>query len=973
MKKTFTKIIASFLAITLVFSIGVIGLSTSAISVSENFYTTDGVSGFNYKINNGEIEIGEIAIIGDFIIPESIDGYPVTSVKGSSEFICKNVYIPATVRTFFAAYNPEKYIVDEDNPYYSSDEHGVLFDKNKETLIFYPWGSTAEKYVVPDSVKYISESAFECCFFLKEVVLNEGLLEIAEYAFADSYGIKKVEISSTVNKIHNSAFYHCKNLEFISVDEDNDYYSNDEYGALFDKNKTKIYKYPSSAPYESYVIPDSVTQKYFEWYGPTLRAFEDLKYLKEITIPASMEDLSSYGFSFFEKINVSPDNPYYTSVDGVVYSKDGTVLKRYPGASKDTCFKFNENVTEAEWTNGYSGFNNINTTYLASVVYNDALSEYVTPIDDGEELYCYHKALSDVYYMGDGEAFERTAKDNNNGKTITFHYNCKPDDHFHDYEIEITAEATCGNSGEAILTCSCGKIITVEIDNTDLHTVGDGYEEFDNYVCCKAVKYDAVKCEDCDYTPTLKLKEFPSDISMTVSITPATEEENGIARQLCEECGGQIGWLYLNYGNRIMIIRSNGIDMIRDYAPGEEIKIKYEPQKENSVFVGWVDREGNFVEFPEIMPDEDVYLEAVFENASYNVTYVNDGETVGETQVKYGDTVDLSFEPEKLGYNFIGWAYNGELVDEAFAMPGFDIILEAVWEAKEYTVTYTVASETVEKNYAYGEEINSEIQIPEGYEFVKWTDENGVDAEIPETMPAEDLVFVAKLNAIRNNPLFDVHASFDDDCFGDKTGEVIMKVENTSSTADKGAVYVTEGVNYHQVASYQITMVTVEGENEEIIQPVNGKKVKIRIPIPENYTENNTFEIIHRYSDKGREPITPVVVDGYLEFYTGHFSTFEVYVAAGLSVSAKPHNTNVTYKGKLNLDGIELTYINDNGEVIKVTDTSEITVKNFDSSKIGTQTVTVEYAGETAEIEVTVSYAWWQWIIRIFLLGFIWY
>ncbi len=904
MKKTFKKVISLILSVTVLFGIAAVGLSASAaITPGDTYiYTNDGNSGYRYTLlDNGEIEIETLFISEDeFQVPESIDGYPVTKLDVSREIILGTVYIPETVKKIAGNF-VEKFIVDENNPYYSSDENGVLFDKNKETLVAYPAGSDLKEYTVPSSVKRIGEEAFSYAVLLEKLFLNEGLTVVDLYAFEHTMSLKYVSVPSTVTNLEESAFYFCDALEFIDVDENNPNYSSDEYGVLFDKEKVKLYKYPSCAPAENYAMPDSVEHIVFDWYGPTLRAFDNIQHLKELTISASMDlDVwSYYGFRDLEKLNVSPDNPNYTSNEGFIYSKDGTELKRYPGASKVTCFRYGENVT-AESASSNNGFE---TSYLASVVYNEALSEYVTPINDGDEMYVLHEALSDVYYMGEGEPFERTTINTYSDRTVIFHYNCKPDEHFHDYQFEITTAPTCGKKGVATLTCSCGKVITTEIKNAGAHKMGE-VSEYPERICnCKTAYYDVLFCENCENYGVIKNVRYP-EMNMLTEYEYATDTEEGLARSVCADCGEEIDTSYISAGNRTITVRINGADFVDDYAPGEKIKLRIEPKKENSVFAGWVDREGNFVEFPEIMPDEEIYLEAVF-------------------------------------------------------------------EAKKYTVTYIVASETVEQTYVYGDEINSEIQIPDGYEFVKWTDENGNDAEIPATMPAENLVFVAKLNAIRNNPSFDVHASFDDDCFGEKTGEVIMKVENTSGTADKGSVYVTEGVNYYQIASYRIKMVI--GENEEIIQPVNGKKVKIRIPIPEGYTENNTFEIVHRFAGGGREVLTAEAKDGYIEFYTGKFSTFEVYVASGLSISKMPDKTNVTYKGKLNLDGIELTYINDNGEVTKITDTSEITVKNFDSSKIGTQTVTVEYAGETAELEVTVSYAWWQWIIRIFLLGFIWY
>ena len=75
----------------------------------------------------------------------------------------------------------------------------------------------------------------------------------------------------------------------------------------------------------------------------------------------------------------------------------------------------------------------------------------------------------------------------------------------------------------------------------------------------------------------------------------------------------------------------------------------------------------------------------------------------------------------------------------------------------------------------------------------------------------------------------------------------------------------------------------------------------------------------------------------------------------------------------LNLSGLALNMTYADGTTETVTDTSKMNVTGFDNSKTGTQTVTVEYEGVTASFDVTVSYAWWQWIIRILLLGFLWY
>ena len=71
--------------------------------------------------------------------------------------------------------------------------------------------------------------------------------------------------------------------------------------------------------------------------------------LGDVTIPSTVKEGIAFCFSKkMKNINVSPDNPYFKSVDGVVYSKDGKTLVRYPTGRTgylrigDTCW----------WTSG---------------------------------------------------------------------------------------------------------------------------------------------------------------------------------------------------------------------------------------------------------------------------------------------------------------------------------------------------------------------------------------------------------------------------------------------------------------------------------------------------------------------------------------------------------------------------------------------------------------------------------------------
>lgn len=70
--------------------------------------------------------------------------------------------------------------VDEENPCFSS-ESGVLYDKEKTTLICYPYGKTDELYAVPDSVTCLGAGSY-----LKKVIIPTSVKIIEDNAFSCS-------------------------------------------------------------------------------------------------------------------------------------------------------------------------------------------------------------------------------------------------------------------------------------------------------------------------------------------------------------------------------------------------------------------------------------------------------------------------------------------------------------------------------------------------------------------------------------------------------------------------------------------------------------------------------------------------------------------------------------------------------------------------------------------------------------------
>lgn len=123
--------------------------------------------------------------------------------------------------------------------------------------------------------------------------------------------------------------------------------------------------------------------------------------------------------------------------------------------------------------------------------------------------------------------------------------------------------------------------------------------------------------------------------------------------------------------------------------------------------------------------------------------------------------------------------------------------------------------------------------------------------------------------------------------------------------------------------------------------------------------------------------VTATSVDG------GFSASVSVYVyeetpipeLTGVSIKTPPSKITYTYKtdGSVDLSGLVLELTYSDGTKKTVTPADGVTVSGFDPTSAGEQTITLSYEGFAVSYSIIVEYAWWQWIIRILLLGFIWY
>ncbi|MDQ8187421.1 leucine-rich repeat domain-containing protein [Pelagicoccus sp. SDUM812002] len=145
---------------------------------------------FWYRVVNDEVTItGYAGTEETVIVPDTVDGLPVTRI-GVEAFLESD-----SVSTF-------------------SRMRGVLFDKERATLLIYPPGKRGE-YYVPGSVSTIADYAFAYTVELATIRFDEGLETIGNRAFLNSSSLESVVLPASVVSLGEQAFAGCPELEHV--------------------------------------------------------------------------------------------------------------------------------------------------------------------------------------------------------------------------------------------------------------------------------------------------------------------------------------------------------------------------------------------------------------------------------------------------------------------------------------------------------------------------------------------------------------------------------------------------------------------------------------------------------------------------------------------------------------------------------------------------------------------------------------
>ncbi|MBR2341718.1 MAG: leucine-rich repeat domain-containing protein [Clostridia bacterium] len=291
--------------------------------------------------------------VSEVQIADTYNGLPVRSIKKKAfaGVGIVSVIIPESVTSIgdgaFANCRYLKSIkVAEGNSEYQ-DIDGTLYTKDGKTLIQYATAKLKTKFIIPESVITISDSAFYGCKWLKSVVIPESVTTIGDSAFYGCKWLKSVIIPESVTSIGDSAFSNSRYLKSITVTRRNRKYK-DIDGNLYTRDGKTLIQYAIGKKETKFVVPNGVN-------SISVKAFYGCDSLTSIVIPFIVSTIGDQAFSNCNKLtgiyyqgivpgllDIGSDNPALTSL--VYYYKETqpmTMLGQY--------WHYNENGDPTPW------------------------------------------------------------------------------------------------------------------------------------------------------------------------------------------------------------------------------------------------------------------------------------------------------------------------------------------------------------------------------------------------------------------------------------------------------------------------------------------------------------------------------------------------------------------------------------------------------------------------------------------------
>ena len=758
------------------------------------------------------------SITGKFIIPASLVNIPTNSQSVISLF-------PSNISEFE---------VNPDNPKYSSKD-GLLCDKELTTILRCPEGKTGDLVISMDIAKFafgacrlskvtildgvsVGANAFNTPFylnkeyFLTEVVLPTSLTAIGDSAFGGQKKLAQINLEniqiignsafsqcaisyadlSKTTSIGNSAFLNCSSLTEVHLPKKLDLLGNSAFGGTsissivmpeVESLGTSVFNLSGLVEVTFIAENKSVTDSMFSGCANLKSvnlcnvqaignaAFQNCTSLETISIPESVKTIGNSAFSGCTSLTSCNLSPNLERLGKDVFENTNISGKMVIPASLSTILLYSS----------------------AAATFPATLTEIEVDPDNpsyaSKDGLLYDKRMTTMLYCPGGRTGELSVSESIGEYAFI-------DTHLSKI-ILLEGVKTIGD-------CAFYKGMMSEIVFPhSLQSIGSNAFSYtvnlERLVLPSELEsLGALSIKDT----SIKYIEFPSApfivsgaklfTSFSFYLSDGSKVKANLGETVDYLCGARF---VLEDAKTFRQISENQV--LLDIHIGDESKYTAIPK--NSQYSPTIPDAPEYMEFDNWYTDpqfinvydstapltKDISLYAHFQYEAHTVTYIVDGEVVGEDTYRYGDTVTVRDIYLKTGYTVGDWQSDDlVLVDGTFILGEFDVVFTATSKINQYTISFDTAGGTdiasITQDYLSVITVPSEIPVRDGYVFAGWSQ------EIPETMPAYDLVIKA-VWAIAVTPSDDgkseVNLDSETDRFvpSEDTEEITVRIdENTS-------------------------------------------------------------------------------------------------------------------------------------------------------------------------------------------------
>ena len=313
------------------------------------------------KLNDNMEELGTNWIKGCTGLKKLVLGEGVKRINYEMIYECEELEL--TLPSTYIFDNATLYYVKEitayveiasNNPRYKSVD-GIVYDKEMTKIIIYPKHLKTESYLAPDTLKELTFMNVSNKYLKRvDLSLTTGM-QLKQACLSNCSSLEELILPNKISCLEQIITTLC-NLNKITMAGENETYEVDGKTIVNKETKTllmiidntakigedikRIENYAAqSYQNEEFIVPETIEEIGRHVFSKKIKTIKIGKNVKKMDVRAFDSA------SVLERIEVSEENMFYTTIDGVLYDKNIETLLHYPDGKTDEKYVMPSTIT----------------------------------------------------------------------------------------------------------------------------------------------------------------------------------------------------------------------------------------------------------------------------------------------------------------------------------------------------------------------------------------------------------------------------------------------------------------------------------------------------------------------------------------------------------------------------------------------------------------------------------------------------